>query len=713
MKKILFFLLLTPIILLFFKMDNSSAQAPAQNPPQEEKIELPTVYSAPYGVYKDLFFINKLARYENRNRMYGVGSNTHINLGVNSQTGNSDPNTSHGYCTVSGGANNVASAPLSTVGGGINNKAAGLNSVVSGGSSNEANSNYSSIGGGLNNKVSAEGTTVGGGMDNEATAVMSFIGGGGSIDDQFRGNLASGNYSVIGGGRANAVYGYAAAIGGGDINDCNGDYSSIGGGHNNIIRNDLVGNKMNYSSIGGGDNNIVGADYSSIGGGYQNQVNGKLSSIIGGNKNYIGSEHSGIGGGSENRIETDFTNPAVPEKSDYSSIAGGNKNKISGGSYSSIAGGSDNQVYGDYASVLGGKSNIVRGYSSIVPGGERNSTGYTPQNPRGNYSFAAGYRAQARFAGSFVWSGSSTGHYDKANNEFRVLAGGGVFFESIKEYSPPLGFSIRGSLGGSATLNMYEYLSKGGGADPTYYNSGFRLQLGVRRIGNNYNDTLYLTSIGDSTLANTVRKRITWLNNGNVGIGTETPESRLDVNGVVNCFLPLGLSDLRFKTNIMPLSGVLDKIARINVVSFSWANNHDKDIGVIAQEVEKIFPELVTKDNSYGIKDVRSVNYSGLGVVLAEGVKELSKEVDDFKKDIFSNIFGQTELKDGVAEINLGSNIIYDNNYIIQLTCIDGYSPLFIKGKIQDNRFIVATTKDGNPSQKFYWQIKPINSGKA
>lgn len=56
------------------------------------------------------------------------------------------------------------------------------------------------------------------------------------------------------------------------------------------------------------------------------------------------------------------------------------------------------------------------------------------------------------------------------------------------------------------------------------------------------------------------------------------------------------LSDENFKTDITPLESALEKITQLNGYSFTWKDTRKKDIGLIAQEVEKIFPDLVHTD---------------------------------------------------------------------------------------------------------------------
>lgn len=93
-------------------------------------------------------------------------------------------------------------------------------------------------------------------------------------------------------------------------------------------------------------------------------------------------------------------------------------------------------------------------------------------------------------------------------------------------------------------------------------------------------------------------------------------------------------SDIRLKSNIVPLNHTLDQICDIPTVEF---NMHDKhQIGTIAQDLENNFAEVVNTDSD----GMKSVDYCMLGVVAIEGIKLLKQEVEDLKKQI-------QELKNG------------------------------------------------------------------
>lgn len=82
-------------------------------------------------------------------------------------------------------------------------------------------------------------------------------------------------------------------------------------------------------------------------------------------------------------------------------------------------------------------------------------------------------------------------------------------------------------------------------------------------------------------------------------------------------------SDLNLKKNIVPLSGQLEKISQLQGVSFDWKKDDKHNIGLIAQEVEKVYPDLVSTDKTTGLK---SVQYGNLVAPLIEAVKELKTE---------------------------------------------------------------------------------------
>lgn len=94
-------------------------------------------------------------------------------------------------------------------------------------------------------------------------------------------------------------------------------------------------------------------------------------------------------------------------------------------------------------------------------------------------------------------------------------------------------------------------------------------------------------------------------------------------------------SDRRLKDEITPISEPLEKINKIGGYSFTWNEEKQniyrgKDYGVIAQEIEEILPELVdTRENGF-----KAVKYDKLVSLLIEGIKDLSKQVEELKEKV-------------------------------------------------------------------------------
>jgi len=141
--------------------------------------------------------------------------------------------------------------------------------------------------------------------------------------------------------------------------------------------------------------------------------------------------------------------------------------------------------------------------------------------------------------------------------------------------------------------------------------------------------------IGTDVLTGTASQRLQVTGgayvSGNLGIGTTNPTSKLhvigdvSVSGVITATDFNSTSDISLKDNIQTIVNPLDKIIKLNGVTFNWKENQKPSIGVIAQELQEVLPELVTQG------DVKSVNYNGLIGVLIEAVKEQQKQIEELK----------------------------------------------------------------------------------
>lgn len=126
------------------------------------------------------------------------------------------------------------------------------------------------------------------------------------------------------------------------------------------------------------------------------------------------------------------------------------------------------------------------------------------------------------------------------------------------------------------------------------------------------------------------------------------------LNGAPIC-APCPSSDVRLKKDIQPLENALNKVLQLQGVSFKWnedlwrdkaQENPEGEIGVIAQEVEKIVPEVVREFEifpKYYEKNeeianqkmmIKGVKYENLVALLIEGMKEQQKQIDDLKEQI-------------------------------------------------------------------------------
>ena len=170
-------------------------------------------------------------------------------------------------------------------------------------------------------------------------------------------------------------------------------------------------------------------------------------------------------------------------------------------------------------------------------------------------------------------------------------------------------------------------------------NTGWKFHIGRLR-----------ESAGGAVNTTTTGVVMTVLDNGNVGIGCTSPQYKLHVIGDIAAqggtlraasatvsTTITACSDIRFKKNITPLANSLDKVLKLQGVNYFWKTkefpdryfNDKRQIGLIAQEVEKIFPELVLTDTD----GYKSVDYSKLTPILVEAIKELKAENDLLKAD--------------------------------------------------------------------------------
>ncbi len=326
------------------------------------------------------------------------------------------------------------------------------------------------------------------------------------------------------------------------------------------------------------------------------------------------------------RLEPNATSPNV--------VGGYSSNLASGGVVgATIAGGGQqnqlNQVSASFGTIGGGLGNTVIGLGATVGGGSLNNAagnyatvpgGYS--NAATNYGFAAGRRAQANHQGAFVWADSTDADFaSTTNNQFLIRAGGGV---GINTTAPQWPLDVNGSMRvGGANADGSEKLIRFG--DESYVSIGENL----------VDDRMQLTAqtFVFTNLLGPVR----------VGIGRVTAGNNLEVEGEASKTTAgswLANSDARIKQDIQPVTGALDKLSQVRLVSFHYTDEYRQAhpsvekrsyLNVVAQEFREVFPEHVKSSGEKLIdgSEILQVDTYPLTIYSAAAVQELNRKVEE------------------------------------------------------------------------------------
>ena len=116
-----------------------------------------------------------------------------------------------------------------------------------------------------------------------------------------------------------------------------------------------------------------------------------------------------------------------------------------------------------------------------------------------------------------------------------------------------------------------------------------------------------------------------------IGMAASATAGRIDATNDVVAY---SSSDIRFKENIKPIENALEKISKISGNTYDWKEENKiehgyegNDVGVIAQEIEAVLPQLVqTRESGF-----KAVKYDKLVALLIEGIKEQQKQIDELK----------------------------------------------------------------------------------
>ncbi|EIJ34134.1 tail fiber domain-containing protein [Thiothrix nivea] len=166
-----------------------------------------------------------------------------------------------------------------------------------------------------------------------------------------------------------------------------------------------------------------------------------------------------------------------------------------------------------------------------------------------------------------------------------------------------------------------------------------------------------LTDTNNDGVSSNTERHLVVTQAGKVGIGTMTPTEKLHIIGGVKfeglaagstgnyvCRTPDGTithggscstSDVRLKKDIQVVEGALDKVSQLQGVTYTWkdeARGTRTELGLIAQEVEKVIPEVVdTSNDEMGTKSIR---YENLVALLIEGMKEQQQRIEALEKQL-------------------------------------------------------------------------------
>ena len=124
------------------------------------------------------------------------------------------------------------------------------------------------------------------------------------------------------------------------------------------------------------------------------------------------------------------------------------------------------------------------------------------------------------------------------------------------------------------------------------------------------------------------------VSNACMGVGNSTTSSSYTIysNGAIYSTADIvAYSDKRAKENIVTVDNALDKVSNLRGVYYNKKDSDEKkrEVGVIAQEVKEVLPEVVTYDKE---NDQYGVDYGKINGLLIEAIKDLKKEIEELKQ---------------------------------------------------------------------------------
>ena len=234
--------------------------------------------------------------------------------------------------------------------------------------------------------------------------------------------------------------------------------------------------------------------------------------------------------------------------------------------------GENSTALGCYTEAIGEKSTAL-GYNTEARGNYSTTMGYATKTS-GSNSTSMGYSTEAQGSHS-----TAMGYATKAIGRGSTALGG---FTNARAWSLAIG-----------RFNIDE------GSIDSWYTNDFVLTIGDGYLEDNRSNLLTVKKNGDMWIQGTLTEN----------------------------------SDKHLKNEIIPLNNSIDRLKQLTGVNFTWKDTetmgNEKHIGLLAQDVEKVFPELVGENEGY-----KTTNYTGLIPVLVEAIKEQQQMIDELREQI-------------------------------------------------------------------------------
>ncbi len=364
-------------------------------------------------------------------------------------------------------------------------------------------------------------------------------------------------------------------------------------------------------------------------------------------------------GGSSNKILNTVGNTS--DTSD-SAILGGAVNKIQNSGASIVLGGRDNTISENRSVILGGFGNTVSALESVALAGRYNVVS-------GTQSVAGGNASQVTHNGSFVWSdtsvtGQGAGMSTTADNQFLIRAVGGVGIGTNIPASPlhikGLGKTF-GSLANevvmtiepdAATADVSLAINRLGATKESAlaFTTNKAPDFDIRSVNGQALDFNSYDASGVPTFMMRINDKATNRIDFDANLEPQTSNS---VNlgsssyrwATIYAQNPLDTpSDKRLKKDIKNMQYGLAEVLAMRPVTYHWKKGETQrlNLGLIAQEVETIVPEIVQKANNQ--EQTRSMRYSELIPVLIKATQEQQSLIEQQNSEI-------AELKDMVRSL--------------------------------------------------------------